>query len=234
MIMDSPFRLIFVALVGGLFLILTTLQANAHPKSHDLEPEPAQMENTTDDHTEGDAHDEGEHEDGAHDESGATTAGADTAGGHHGAASNESKTLSERLISWLGSFHPAAVHIPIGLLLAALIGEVMLITTGQPVYASIVRYCIWIGTLGALLAAPLGWFNAGFQLTDTEEFVTTHRWVGTSAAVWSVLLVFILNATKENSSRTLLRVALLISVGLVAFNGLLGGLMIHGADAHAF
>ncbi|VAW05752.1 hypothetical protein MNBD_ALPHA05-517, partial [hydrothermal vent metagenome] len=27
---------------------------------------------------------------------------------------------------------------------------------------------------------------------------------------------------------------LLIGVGLVSFNGLLGGLIVHGADAHAF
>ncbi len=227
--MDSPFRLVLTALLGGLFLIFATLQANAHPKSHDPAPEPAQTENSSD-QKEADGHDDGTND--GHHASSATQAANAAAAGHHGG--DTAKTFSERLVSWLGSFHPAAVHIPIGLLLAALIGEVLLITTGQPVFASIVRYCIWIGALGALVAAPLGWFNAGFQLTDTEEFVTTHRWVGTSAAVWSVFLLYILNTTKDENNRTLLRVALLIGVGLVAFNGLLGGLMIHGADAHAF
>jgi uncharacterized membrane protein len=229
--MDSPFRLIVAALLGGLFLLFATLQANAHPKSHSPKPEPAQVEKTTD-HKDGDGHEEGAHDDGGHDTSGATA--NEATGGHHGAADATTRTFSQRLISWLGSFHPAAVHIPIGLLLAALISEGLLITTGQPVYASIVRYCIWVGAIGAFLAAPLGWFNAGFQLTDTEQFVTTHRWVGTAAAAWSVVLLFILGATKDGGSRTMLRLALLIGVGLVAFNGLLGGLMIHGADAHAF
>jgi len=236
--MITPFRLILVALVSGLFLMLTTPQANAHKEHQQPDPEPAQEEVLADPvgsgHREGGAHEDGADEQGAHNESGATTAANEPAGGHHDAAEDEPKTFFERLISWLGTFHPAVVHIPIGLLLAALIGEVLLMATGQPVYTSIVRYCIWIGALGALLAVPLGWFSAGFQLTDAKEIITTHRWVGTSAAVWSIPLLFILSATKEGGSRTLLRAALVIGVGLVAYNGYLGGLIIHGLDAHAF
>ncbi len=224
MTVDSPFRLIIIALLSGLFLILTSFQANAHPKNHAPEPDPAPAEETGAPHTDGDVHEDGEHGAAANEE----------AGNHHGAGDNETKTFPERLASWLGSFHPAAVHIPIGLLLAALLGELLLMTTGQPVYASIVRYCVWIGALGALLAAPLGWLNAGIQLTDAKELVTTHRWIGTSAAVWSIFLLFILRATKESGNRTLLRLALIIGAGLVAFNGYLGGLIIHGVDAHAF
>ncbi len=206
--MDWTVRLILVALIGGLFLILTPPQAYAQ-----------------DGLGFGDA---------AFDASIATPAASEAEGEGHGAAEGQPKTFFERLLSWLGSFHPAVVHIPIGLFLAALIGEALLLTTGQPTYAAIVRYCIWIGALGAFLAVPLGWFNAGFQLTDTKEFVTLHRWIGTTVALWSVLLLFILEATKNGSSRTLFRVILLIGVGLVSFNGLLGGLIVHGADAHAF
>ncbi|VAW00266.1 hypothetical protein MNBD_ALPHA05-465 [hydrothermal vent metagenome] len=206
--MDLTARLFFVALISGLLLILTPPQAYAQESLRF-----------------GDA---------TYDASSATPAAGEAENDGLGAAEGQSKTFFERLISWLGSFHPAVVHIPIGLFLAALIGEVLLLTTGQPVYAAIVRYCLWIGALGAFLAAPLGWFNAGFQLTDTKEFVTLHRWIGTTVALWSVLLLFTLGATKDGNSRTLLRVALLIGVGLVSFNGLLGGLIVHGADAHAF
>lgn len=231
--MDLSIRLTLIALLGGLILALTSFSASAHKGHNAPESEPAQTENTDDDPIGGDpiggdainanALDEGAQ----HDDDG------EAAGGHHG-ATNEKGTFNQRLISWLGSFHPAVVHIPIGLFIAALLGELLLMTTGQPVYASIVRYCIWIAALGALLAAPLGWLHAGFHLTDTEEFVTTHRWVGTSAAVWSLFLLFILNAAKEGDDRTMLRLALLVGVGLVSFNGFLGGLIVHGADAHAF
>ncbi|MBL4618855.1 MAG: hypothetical protein GXP04_04335 [Alphaproteobacteria bacterium] len=237
-----PYRLILIGLFGALFMMFTLVSANAHKGHQEPDPEPVQVEktadnNTDDGHMEGDAHDGEAHESDEHDTSSAAGATNEAAGGHHGAAEtldDETKTFSERLTSWLGSFHPAAVHIPIGLLIAALLGELLLMVTGQPVYASIVRYCIWIGALGALIAAPLGWLSAGFQLTDAKEIITTHRWVGTSAATWSIILLFILGATKEGGSRTLLRLALLIGAGLVAYNGYLGGLIIHGLDAHAF
>jgi uncharacterized membrane protein len=206
--MDWTIRLVLVALIGGLFLILTPPQAYAQESLGF-----------------GDA---------TYDASSAAPAASEAEIDSHTATVDETKTFFERLISWLGSFHPAVVHIPIGLFLGALIAEALLLTTGQPAYAAIVRYCLWIGALGAFLAAPLGWFNAGFQLTDTKEFVTLHRWIGTTVALWSVLLLFILGATKDGNSRTLLRVILLIGVGLVSFNGLLGGLIVHGADAHAF
>ncbi len=204
--MDLTVRLFFVALIGGLLMILTPPQAYAQ-ESLGFGYSALDASSATPAANEADA---------------------------PGAAEGETKTFTKRLMSWLGSFHPAVVHIPIGLFVAALIGEVLLLTTGQPVYAAIVRYCIWIGALGAFLAAPLGWFNAGFQLTDTKEFVTLHRWIGTTVALWSVLLLFTLGVTKDGNSRTMLRVALLIGVGLVSFNGLLGGLIVHGADAHAF
>jgi uncharacterized membrane protein len=204
--MDLTVRLFFVALIGGLLMILTPPQAYAQ-ESLGFGYSALDASTATPAANEADA---------------------------PGAAEGETKTFTKRLMSWLGSFHPAVVHIPIGLFVAALIGEVLLLTTGQPVYAAIVRYCLWIGALGAFLAAPLGWFNAGFQLTDTKEFVTLHRWIGTTVALWSVLLLFTLGVTKDGNSRTMLRVALLIGVGLVSFNGLLGGLIVHGADAHAF
>jgi uncharacterized membrane protein len=206
--MDWTIRLIFVALVGGVFLMFSPLQAYAQD-SYGL----------------GSA---------AFDTASATPTPNEAESDPHSAGSAEVKTFSERLMSWLGSFHPAVVHIPIGLFIAAFLAELLLIKTGQPVFASIVRYCIWIGALGAFLAVPLGWFNAGFQLTDTKEFVTPHRWIGTTAAFWSALLLYIVSTTKEGGNRLLLRTALFVAVGLVAFNGFLGGLIVHGADAHAF
>jgi len=227
MTMDLPFRLILAVFVSGLLLLLTTIQASAHKGHQQPDSEPAQEELIVDDHMESNA-DEAD----AHDETSSTTDEADS--DHHGGADKGTKTFSERLTSWLGSFHPAVVHFPIGLLLAALFGELLFMATGQPTYASIVRYCIWIGALGALTAAPLGWFSAGFQLTDAKEIITTHRWVGTSASVWSIFLLAILSRTKPSGSRTLLRVALVVGAGLVAYNGYLGGLIVHGLDAHAF
>ncbi|HWY87341.1 MAG TPA: c-type cytochrome, partial [Gemmataceae bacterium] len=84
-----------------------------------------------------------------------------------------------KLIRWLGKLHPAAIHFPIALLTAAAAAEVLRLLTGNPVFDAVSRYCIWFGTLGAVVAGALGWFAAGFQLTDASWVMTTHRWLGT-------------------------------------------------------
>lgn len=146
-------------------------------------------------------------------------------------------SLGERLVSWLGSFHPAAVHFPIGLLLAALFAEVMFSVSGNSSYVAAGRFCIRMGALGALLAVALGWFYAGFKLADTEALLTTHRWIGTATGLWALLLWALsarANGREKTAGRGLYRAALLIGAGMVAVNGFYGGLMVHGAEHHTF
>src|SRR5207249_9815896 len=73
-------------------------------------------------------------------------------------AAEPARGFAEKLIGWLGRFHPAAVHFPIALLTAAAVAELLRMATGRPAFDAVSRYCLWFGTLTAAFAGVLGWF----------------------------------------------------------------------------
>ena len=67
----------------------------------------------------------------------------------------------QRLYNALGSLHTAAIHLPIGLLLAAgLFG--LLSLGGSFVMSDCAYYCLWLGTFGAIFATLSGWFYSPY------------------------------------------------------------------------
>ena len=97
--------------------------------------------------------------------------------------SGAQRPLFPEPISWLGKFHPTLVHFPIGLLLGAAVMELLLWFTGCPLFEAASRVTVWLGALGAVPAATLGWFLAGPALSDANRILATHRWLGTSAVI---------------------------------------------------
>lgn len=144
----------------------------------------------------------------------------------------------ERLTHWLGKFHPAAVHFPIALLMAAFLAELIAMLSGSERYASAGRYCLALGALSAILACALGWFWEGFKWTDGDwVLMTRHRWAGTFTALLSIILLILcpLSARPDaKTSKRLYRVTLLITVALVGLTGFLGGVLVWGADHMAW
>jgi len=139
--------------------------------------------------------------------------------------------LFEKMIRWLGKFHPPAVHFPIALLTAAAVAEFLRVATGKPAFDAITRYCVWFGTLTAAGAGTLGWFLAGFRLTDASWVMMTHRWLGTST-VASAGLVLVLSELSRRPdrrrTRMSFRVALLVVAVLVSATGFFGGAVVFG------
>lgn len=137
-------------------------------------------------------------------------------------------------VYWLGNFHPPAVSLPIGLLLGAALAELLLIGTGRSIFAAAGRFCLWAGGLGALVAGALGWLLAGFRIADGAWLLTTHRWLGTTAAALALLaLVLGERATRGRGSRGSFRVILFLVAALVLAAGFFGGAMIYGLDHYA-
>ena len=79
-------------------------------------------------------------------------------------------------------------------------------------------------------AAVLGWFFGGVHLVDDSWILTTHRWVGTTTAASSVLLLVVGERTfrRADASRTGYRAMLFIGAGLVGVTGFFGGSLIYG------
>jgi mono/diheme cytochrome c family protein len=141
--------------------------------------------------------------------------------------------FSKKLIDWLGRFHQAAVHFPIALLTAAGLAEVLRMAQGPPTLATVARFCIWLGFLSAGVAAPLGWFQAGFHLADESPILMAHRWLGT-ATLASAGLVLLLSEASRRADSSLMRgwyrLVLFGVCGLVLATGLFGGFVVYGPE----
>jgi mono/diheme cytochrome c family protein/uncharacterized membrane protein len=143
----------------------------------------------------------------------------------------------DRLIRWLGRFHPPAVHFPIALLTAAAMAEILRIATGKPNFDAISRYCVWFGTLTAVVAGVLGWFMAGFRLTDASWVMMTHRWLGTCTVVCAGLVLVLSELSRRpdrRRTRMCSRVALLVVAVLVSVTGFFGGAVVFGLDHYSW
>ncbi len=128
----------------------------------------------------------------------------------------------------LGRLHPAATHFPIALLLTAALAEVVLVARPALGLEATVRFLVAGGAIGAVIAALLGWFAAGWRLTDRSDTLALHRWNGTGIAVASVLALWL--ATKPGSTRTLFRSLLFVMAAALFVQGYYGGEMVFGPN----
>ncbi len=127
----------------------------------------------------------------------------------------------------LGRLHPVAAHFPIALLLVAALAELALMirpTLGLP---TTIRFLVASGAIGAVAAALLGWFAAGWRLTDRSETLGLHRWNGTAIAVISLIAWWF---AIRGDSRRGLRVTLALLAAALLLQGYLGGEMVFGPN----
>lgn len=144
-----------------------------------------------------------------------------------------------RIIGWLGNFHPPATDFPIALLISAAIAELLSMVTRRPAFEAAAQFCVWLGALGAVGAVTLGWFYAGFRLADPDWIMTLHRWLGTAAGAWALVLLTLSIAAHHGGDRgrqwlPWYRVVLFSAAAMVAANGFFGGAMIYGLDHYAW
>lgn len=130
------------------------------------------------------------------------------------------------ITEFFGHFHPLVVHLPIGILLMALLLQWL---SGNQKYQSfkpVVPFILLCGMISAIIACISGYL---LSISDdyNEIIVSWHKWMGISVALISVLLY-----AKEKNIRFVKRVKFL-SVGLfilIMVTGHFGGLLTHGSD----
>lgn len=130
-----------------------------------------------------------------------------------------------------------SVHLPVGLLLAAAIAELLALLSRSGNLRHAARYCTWLGAIGALVAATLGWFHMGWDLHHDDALVGPHRWLGTGLALWSVLLVVLVECAHrrpQGHARTWYRLALLAGAILLLITAHYGGMIVHGPDYYTW
>lgn len=186
----------------------------------------------------GDPHEHADHDEG-HEHADVAPPASANAGTHE--AEHEHSHESEgrsTLAVWIGKFHPPATHVPIGLLIGAAVAEIGMIVTRKEWFRHAAGFCLALGTLGALGAATLGWFNGGVALWDSDWVQATHRWLGTGTAALSVVtLVFYLRMTRAKSGSHpafWYRASLFITTSLVGAAGFFGGALVYGINHYAW
>lgn len=130
-----------------------------------------------------------------------------------------------------GHLHPVLVHMPLGLVMVALVVELWATVRGRPTSPAAATM-LGFAAFGGLAAMVSGWWNAAGN-PDPDELVDLHRWVGVGSS-WALVITAILCALARNPERARTRragrLALLVSAGGVAFSGHLGGAMVWGPD----
>ena len=140
----------------------------------------------------------------------------------------EGESIAYRSVKFAGKFHPLAVHFPIALLLVAMLVQWYYVISRRDAARSVVAATLWFGALGALGAAALGWAYAydTVYFGDDQTVLSWHRWLGTGAAVGSLVVLFLHRRLKPFA----MAMVLTLLAALVGVTAHFGGTLLYGAD----
>ncbi|WP_298338826.1 DUF1553 domain-containing protein [uncultured Algibacter sp.] len=138
---------------------------------------------------------------------------------------------SNWVLQFLGRLHPLLVHFPIGLLVVALLLEILTIGGKRKGLREGINWMIYIGAGFAVFSALFGWFLKT-QEAYTGDLVDNHQYTGIATAVLAIVTAIIL----KNSLKTPIvnlkayRFMLFATVVLLTIAGHLGANLTHGED----
>ena len=152
------------------------------------------------------------------------------------------KGFWEKLVRWLGNFHPLAAHTPIAVLMAAAISEMLYFKYQSSALTGASRFCAVLGAMGAVATAGLGWlmYYGSGSYKAGQELLETHKWVGTIAGVASIPIAILgewgarrahrAHRAWHGWSRWAFRFLVFAIAGLVGFTAHLGGVSHWGEE----
>lgn len=138
-----------------------------------------------------------------------------------------------------GSLHPAAIHLPIGLLLASGLFA-FLSLRGNFVMSDCAYYCLWVGALGSIAACVTGWFYSPMEhqgdvvaladLWDTTQDVFLHRtWaLGCSVAALFLAMMAMNTRARNPDDGMLWKLGAICLAAAIGWVGHLGGELTYG------
>jgi uncharacterized membrane protein len=128
------------------------------------------------------------------------------------------------MTQFLGHFHPLLVHLPIGILLFAILLQWL---SRQEKYSALqpaIRLALFCGAVSAIASVI-----TGLLLSQNGEYATgslnMHKWLGISVAITSCLFYFWKRKASSNKNQNPLAILLFI---LLVVTGHFGGTLTHG------
>lgn len=130
--------------------------------------------------------------------------------------------------NFIGRFHPLLVHLPIGFLLMGILMEWYQRFRKTEKLSGLISYAWLIGGIGGFLAAFCGWWLGETGLYF-ENDLFLHRWIGIAIVIFS-FVGWWLKKKPESHTKVIHQLANFLILGLVLFEGHLGGNLTHGSD----
>ena len=131
----------------------------------------------------------------------------------------------ETIINFIGHFHPILVHLPIGILLFAIVLQLLSKWEKFDQLANALPFAYLLGAISAVFSCLTGLALANNGDYDAD-LVFKHQWLGISVAVISLTGYYLIKNNKTVYSKWLSYLLLL----LIIFTGHLGGTLTHGAE----
>lgn len=128
------------------------------------------------------------------------------------------------ITEFIGRFHPVLVHLPVGILLLAVLFHLLTYKKGFETLQPAIKISLLIGTIAAIASCISGWLlSSGGEYEET--LVSKHQWFGIGVAVISMLTYFL---TLQKSE--LVKWMMPLTGLLIIVTGHLGGTLTHGED----
>ena len=142
-------------------------------------------------------------------------------------------SIFRRVLRLAGKLHVLVIHFPIALIAAAAGMESWWILRRRRDTSPVVRFCVYFGAAGAVVAAFLGWLHAPFSGYESSAAGTLllHRWLGVAAATGAMVVAGLSGLDELRGRRSLIfRAALFGTALLIGLTGHLGGTLVYGDD----
>jgi uncharacterized membrane protein/mono/diheme cytochrome c family protein len=127
---------------------------------------------------------------------------------------------------FIGRFHLALVHLPIGLLLLAVIMQFLSRKKRFEKLDSAIAFSLFLGATSAILAAICGWLLAN-NGAYVDRTLFLHRWLGIGVAILAGLC-WLLKTKKIKTESRVLNFSVSILMIMIFYTGHLGGNLTHG------
>lgn len=130
------------------------------------------------------------------------------------------------ITEFIGRFHPVIVHLPIGVLLLALLLQWISFKPRYHISTPVLKLVWWIGIAGALISCITGYLLS-LKGDYAADLVNIHMWMGIAVALTSL---FVASKVFTGDFKLMYKLASIMLLLLIMVTGHFGGSLTHGSD----